>query len=41
MRFDLGSKTYVPAGEKSDEVYARMLKKPAGERLKLLRNAEG
>jgi 3-hydroxyacyl-CoA dehydrogenase len=32
MRFDLGSKTYVPAGEKSDEVYARMLKKPAGER---------
>ena len=41
MRFDLDSKEYVPAGEKADEVYARMLKKPAGERLKLLRNAEG
>ena len=41
MRFDLASEEYVPAGEKADEVYARMLKKPAGERLKLLRNAEG
>ena len=41
LRFDLGSKEYVPAGEKADEVYARMLKKPAAERLKLLRNAEG
>ncbi len=41
LRFDLASKDYVPAGEKADEVYARMLKKPAGERLKLLRNAEG
>jgi 3-hydroxyacyl-CoA dehydrogenase len=41
MRFDLESKEYVSAGEKADEVYARMLKKPAGERLKLLRNAEG
>ena len=41
LRFDLGSQDYVPAGEKADEVYARMLKKPAGERLKLLRNAEG
>jgi 3-hydroxyacyl-CoA dehydrogenase len=41
MRFDLDSKEYVAAGEKADEVYARMLKKPAGERLKLLRNAEG
>jgi 3-hydroxyacyl-CoA dehydrogenase len=41
MRFDLESGEYVPAGQKSDEVYARMLKKPAGERLKLLRNAEG
>jgi 3-hydroxyacyl-CoA dehydrogenase len=41
MRFDLDSKEYVVAGEKADEVYARMLKKPAGERLKLLRNAEG
>ncbi len=41
LRFDLASKDYVPAGEKSDEVYARMLKRPAVERLKLLRNAEG
>ncbi len=41
MRFDLDSKAYVPGGEKADEVYGRMLKKPAGERLKLLRNAEG
>jgi len=41
LRFDLASKDYVPAGQKADEVYGRMLKKPAGERLKLLRNAEG
>ena len=41
MRFDLASKDYVPAGQKADEVYGRMLKKPAGERLRLLRNAEG
>jgi 3-hydroxyacyl-CoA dehydrogenase len=41
MRFDLASKEYVPAGQKADEVYGRMLKKPAGERLTLLRNAEG
>ena len=41
LRFDLASKTYVPAGEKADEVYGRMLKKPAAERLKLLRNSEG
>jgi len=41
LRFDLASKTYVPAGEKADEVYARMLKKPAAERLQLLRNSEG
>jgi 3-hydroxyacyl-CoA dehydrogenase len=41
LRFELASKDYVPAGEKSDEVYARMLKKPAAERLKLLRNSEG
>ena len=41
LRFDLDSKEYVPGGEKADEVYGRMLKKPAGERLKLLRNAEG
>ena len=41
LRFDLDSKEYVPAGQKADEVYGRMLKKPAAERLKLLRNAEG
>jgi 3-hydroxyacyl-CoA dehydrogenase len=41
LRFDLESKEYVPAGEKADEVYGRMLKKPAGERLKLLRNSTG
>jgi len=41
MRFDLATKTYVPGGEKADEVYTRMLKKPAAERLQLLRNSEG
>ncbi|MCF8159306.1 MAG: 3-hydroxyacyl-CoA dehydrogenase/enoyl-CoA hydratase family protein [Polaromonas sp.] len=41
MRFDLASKTYLPASEKADEVYTRMLKKPAAERLQLLRNSEG
>ncbi len=41
MRFELESGEYVPAGQKADEVYGRMLKKPAAERLRLLRNAEG
>ena len=41
MRFDLEAEEYVPGGQKADEVYARMLKKPAAERLRLLRNAEG
>ena len=41
LRFDLKSKDYVPSGQKADEVYARMLKKPAAERLRLLRNSEG
>jgi 3-hydroxyacyl-CoA dehydrogenase len=41
LRFDLASKAYVPGGEKGDEVYARMLKKPPAERLKLLRNSQG
>ena len=41
MRFDLEQKDYVAAGGKSDEVYARMLKKPAAERLRLLRNSQG
>ncbi len=41
LRFDPQKKDYVPGGEKSDEVYARMLKKPAAQRLKLLRESEG
>jgi len=41
MRFELDSLDYVPAGAKADEVYGRMLKKPAAQRLKLLRNAKG
>ena len=41
LRFELESEEYVPGGQKADEVYGRMLKKPAAERLKLLRNAEG
>lgn len=41
LRFELESEEYVPAGQKADEVYGRMLKKPAGERLKLLRNSTG
>jgi 3-hydroxyacyl-CoA dehydrogenase len=40
-RFELDSKEYAPGGQKADEVYARILKRPAAERLKLLRNAEG
>jgi 3-hydroxyacyl-CoA dehydrogenase len=41
MRFDAQRQEYVPAGQKADEVYGRMLKKPAGERLRLLRDSEG
>jgi len=41
LRFDMASKDYVPGGGKADEVYGRMLKKPAAERLKLLRESEG
>ncbi|CAN5694062.1 3-hydroxyacyl-CoA dehydrogenase/enoyl-CoA hydratase family protein [soil metagenome] len=41
LRFDLAKGEYVPSGEKADEVYGRMLRKPAAERLKLLRNSEG
>ena len=41
LRFDLASGDYVPAGAKGDEVYGRMLKRPAAERLRLLRQAEG
>ncbi|HEY8357910.1 MAG TPA: 3-hydroxyacyl-CoA dehydrogenase/enoyl-CoA hydratase family protein, partial [Ramlibacter sp.] len=41
LRFEPESEEYVPGGQKADEVYGRMLKKPAAERLKLLRNASG
>ena len=45
LRFDPtaanGEGDYVPSGAKADEVVGRMLKKPAAERLQLLRNAEG
>ena len=41
LRFNVDSKEYEPGGQKADEVYARMLKKPAAERLKLLRDSEG
>ncbi len=41
LRFDATAGDYVAGGQKGDEVYGRMLKKPAGERLKLLRSAEG
>ena len=41
LRLDPESMEYVPAGAKADDVVGRMLKKPAGERLQLLRNAEG
>ena len=41
LRFELDSSDYVPAGGKADDVVGRMLKKPAGQRLKLLRNAQG
>jgi 3-hydroxyacyl-CoA dehydrogenase len=41
LRFDAIEQDYVPSGGKANEVVGRMLKKPAGERLKLLRNAEG
>lgn len=40
-RFDPEHQAYVPSGEKCNDVYARMLKKPAGERLQLLRSSEG
>ncbi len=41
MRLDPASMEYVAGGGKANEVVGRMLKKPAGERLKLLREAEG
>lgn len=41
LRFEPESAEYVPGGQKADEVYGRMLKKPAAERLALLRNSTG
>jgi len=41
LRFDLKSGDYVPAGAKANPVYGRMLQRPAGERLKLLKNSTG
>ena len=41
LRFDEAAQDYVPGGAKADEVYGRMLKKPAAERVKLLRHAQG
>ena len=41
LRLDPSTMEYVPGGAKADEVVGRMLKKPAGERLGLLRHAEG
>jgi 3-hydroxyacyl-CoA dehydrogenase len=39
LRLDPATGEYVPAGKKADEIVARMLKKPAAERLKLLRES--
>jgi len=39
LRLDPTKADYVPAGGKADEIVARMLKKPAPERLKLLRES--
>jgi len=41
LRLDPQSLDYVSGGTKADDVVGRMLKKPAPERLKLLRNAQG
>ena len=41
LRLDPDSMAYVAGGAKANDVVGRMLKKPAGERLALLRNAEG
>ena len=40
LRFDVTSGDYVPAGQKADDIFTRILKKPAAERLTLLRNSE-
>ncbi|MBI5259109.1 MAG: 3-hydroxyacyl-CoA dehydrogenase [Burkholderiales bacterium] len=39
LRFDLAKGDYVAAGAKADTIVERMLKKPAAERLKLLRES--
>jgi 3-hydroxyacyl-CoA dehydrogenase len=39
LRFDAARDDYVPAGAKADAIVDRMLKKPAAERLKLLRES--
>jgi len=39
LRFDLAKGDYVPAGGKADTIVERILKKPAAERLKLLRES--
>ncbi len=39
LRLDPAKGDYVPGGKKADEIVARMLKKPAAERLKLLRES--
>ncbi len=39
VRFDLAKDDYVPAGGKADAIVDRILKKPAPERLKLLRES--
>jgi 3-hydroxyacyl-CoA dehydrogenase len=39
LRLDPASGEYVPGGKKADEIVARMLKKPAAERLRLLRDS--
>jgi 3-hydroxyacyl-CoA dehydrogenase len=39
LRLDPDQRDYVPSGAKADEIIGRMLKKPAPERLKLLREA--
>ncbi len=39
LRLDPASGQYVAAGKKADEIVARILKKPAAERLKLLRES--
>jgi 3-hydroxyacyl-CoA dehydrogenase len=41
LRLDPETMDYVSGGAKADEVVGRMLKKPAAERLKLLRHAQG